>query len=89
MCYLKGCRPTIESPNNDTIESIQTNINKELSKIDYWLKINKLSLNLRKSKHMIFKKKKTRNINITIKIDNIVIVRVECFNYLLLLLLLL
>ena len=81
--------PTIESPNNDTIESIQTNINKELSKIDYWLKINKLSLNLRKSKHMIFKKNTTRNINIAIKIDNIVIVRVECFNYLLLLLLLL
>ena len=51
---------TIESPNNDTIECIQTKINTELSKINDWLKINKLSLNLRKSKHMVFKKKKTQ-----------------------------
>ena len=47
---------TIESHNNDTIERIQTKINKELSKINYWLKINKLSLNLRISKYMILKK---------------------------------
>ena len=73
---------TIESPNNDTIERIQTKINTELFKINDWLKINKLSLNLRKSKHMIFKKTNTRNINLTIKIDNLVIERVECFNFL-------
>ena len=71
---------TIESPNNDTIERIQTKINKELSKINDWLKINKLSLNLRKSKHMICKKN-TRNIILTIKIDNLVIERVDCFNF--------
>ena len=73
---------TIESPNNDTIERIQTKINNEISKINEWLKINKLSLNLRKSKHMIFKKTNTRHFNLTIKIDNLVIERVECFNFL-------
>ena len=71
---------TIEYPNNDTIERIQTKINKEPSKIKHWLKINKLSLNLRKSKHMILKKT-TSNINLTIKTDDIVIERVECFNF--------
>ena len=47
---------TIETPNNDTIERIQTKLNKELSNINYWQKINKLSLNLRISKYMILKK---------------------------------
>ena len=45
----------IDSPNqNDMIRLTETKINAELAKIDEWLKINKLSLNLKKSKYMVF-----------------------------------
>ena len=45
----------IDSPNqNDMIRLTETKINAELAKIDEWLKINKLSLNLKKSKYMFF-----------------------------------
>ena len=47
----------IDSPNqNNMIRLTETKINAELAKIDEWLKINKLSLNLKKSKYMVFKK---------------------------------
>ena len=49
----------IDSPNqNNMIRLTETKINAELAKIVEWLKINKLSLNLKKSKYMFFKKKK-------------------------------
>ena len=42
----------------DMIRLTETKINAELAKIDEWLKINKLSLNLKKSKYMVLKKNK-------------------------------
>ena len=55
-------------------------INEELVKINDWLRINKLSLNVVKSKLMIFQKKK-KNIQILkLKIDNID--QVKEFNFL-------
>ena len=57
-------------------------INEELVKINDWLKINKLSLNVVKSKFMIFQKKR-KNIQIlNLKIDNINIDQVMEFNFL-------
>ena len=54
----------IDSPNqNDMIRLTETKINAELAKIDEWLKINKLSLNFKKSKYMVFKKTSITNIN--------------------------
>ena len=73
----------INSPNeNNIIRLTETKINTELAKINEWLKINKLSLNLKKSKYMVFKKTSTTNINLTLKIDQVVIDRVEYFNFL-------
>ena len=44
----------INSPNeNNIIRLTETKINTELAKIDEWLKINKVSLNLKKSKYMV------------------------------------
>ena len=47
---------TIDSSNEDTTKNITSEINNELSKINEWLKINKLSLNKSKTKYMISKK---------------------------------
>ena len=40
---------------NQNKNSVEQNINEELNKISGWLKVNKLSLNTKKSKFMIFK----------------------------------
>ena len=59
---------------NDNIhdQNLETLINEELLKISEWLKINKLSLNVVKSKYMIFKNIQTLNL----KIDSIYIEQV-------------
>ena len=73
----------IDSPNqNDMIRLTETKNNAELAKIDEWLKINKLSLHLKKSKYMVFKKTSITNINLTLTIDKVVIDRVDYFNFL-------
>ena len=73
---------------NDNIhdQNLETLINEELIKISEWLKINKLSLNVVKSKYMIFKKKKKNIQTLNMKIDNIDIEQVSdlyflWFNY--------
>ena len=40
------------------IEALEANINSELSHISAWLKVNKLSLNIKKTHYMIFRKRK-------------------------------
>ena len=40
------------------IEALEANINSELSHISTWLKVNKLSLNIKKTHYMIFRKRK-------------------------------
>ncbi len=72
----------IDSPNQNNIRLTETKINAELAKIDERLKINKLSLNLKKSKYMVFKKTTTTNIKLTLTIDQVVIDRVDNFNFL-------
>ena len=63
-------------------QNLESLINEELIKINDWLKINKLSLNVVKSKFMIFQKKK-KNIQIlNVKIDNVNIDQVKEFNFL-------
>ena len=47
---------TIYLFNEDSNKNITSEINNELSKINEWLKINKLSLNKSKTKYMISKK---------------------------------
>ena len=62
------------------------NINAELDKIFKWLKANKLTLNVDKSKYMVFSTEKKKTINTTqmldIKINNIAIEEIKTFNFL-------
>ena len=57
-------------------------INDELSKINNWLKLNKLSLNATKSKFMIFKKPQKRATIPIIKINDTTLECVDNFNFL-------
>ena len=56
------------NPFNDNLESL---INYELLKINEWRKINKLSLNIAKSKYMTFQRTNKNVQTLTLKIDNI------------------
>ena len=63
----------------DNIDTLCNNMNKELHKINFWFKINKLSLNLSKTNFMVFSNKVVIDKDIDIKIDDVNITRVyEC-----------
>ena len=58
-------------------------LNLEMDKLSIWFKANKLSLNLKKTKFMVFKPRQKRSIcNIQISIDNQNIVKVKETNFL-------
>ena len=59
-----------------------TSINEGLTKINNWLQINKLSLNVKKTKCMIFHNRNKRFTPPLLHIDNIPIQRVTSFNFL-------
>ena len=58
------------------------NINLELEKINDWLKLNKLSLNIEKTKFMVFHTPQRKLVMPNIEIDGIQIERVQIFNFL-------
>ena len=64
---------------NKHYQNLETLINEELTKKSEWVKINKLLLNVVKSKYIIFKKKEKI---IQTQIDNIDIEQVTDFNLL-------
>ena len=78
MCsFTRGC--------NGNIELISTLINSELNKIADWLAVNKLSLNVQKTKFMIFHYRQrvlTENDIPRLMINNTLIERVTEFNFL-------
>ena len=55
---------------NQNQNSVEQNINDELNKISGWLKENKLSLNAKKSKFMIFKHVNKTIEPLSLKIEN-------------------
>ena len=59
--------------------TLQTKLNAELPKLNHWLKLNRLSLNLRKTKYLYFSKS---NKNIAIQIDGSDILQTKCIKYL-------
>ena len=65
---------------NDNLETL---VNDEFKKINEWLKINKLSLNIAKSKYNIMTfQKANKNVQVlTLKIENINIEQVKEFNF--------
>ena len=64
---------------NENVE-FECRLNKELCCIDERLKVNKLSLNVNKSKYMLFNAGNKRLYPFEIKIDDISIERVYVFN---------
>ena len=62
--------------------NVDIDLNLELDNISDWLKLNKLSLNVKKCKYMIFHTTQRKVNNLELKIDNIFIERVYEFNFL-------
>ena len=77
-------RCTFNVPIEENIEILSASINEELNAVFDWLSINKLSLNVKKTKMMLFHHRQ-RNISRiipTLKINNVPIQRVTEFNFL-------
>ena len=64
------------------IETKESLINVELSNVIEWLNINKLSLNKSKSKYMIWHIPNKDIKYLTIKVDNVIIEKVDEFTFL-------
>ena len=60
----------------------EVKINNELSKISEWLSSNKLSLNIKKTKFMVFHTPQRRVNYLVLKLNNVNIERVSQFNFL-------
>ena len=60
----------------------ETDINRELEKVNIWLKLNKLSLNTQKTKLMLFHRKQKHLDEINVVINGIEIGHVPSFNFL-------
>ena len=73
---------TIQLSNTCPTKDIEYNLNSDLNKINEWLKINKLSLNVKKSKYIIHKLGNKQVNNLLLKIDETVIERVQNVNLL-------
>ena len=80
LCSFDSTMPI----NNASIERVSEQINIELSNIQEWLNINKLSLNVKKTKFMIFHhyQRNINNIIPTLKINSETIENVSEFKFL-------
>ena len=67
---------------NQQQNSVEQNIKRKLNKISGWPKVNKLSLNAKKSKFMIFKHVNKKIEPLSLTIENTNIERVRDFNFL-------
>ena len=75
LCALVG--------NSSTDNNVSEIINVELAKIQTWLNANKLSLNINKTKYMVFHYRQRRNLpTLTIKMNNVLIEQVRTFDFL-------
>ena len=73
---------TLSAFNSHGENTVSDNIKEELAKIDEWLKLNKLSLNVKKSKFMLFYMP-GRNLQIpNLHINNIQLECLDSFNFL-------
>ena len=77
---LSASLQSIKSTNPN--ETVDTLINKELSKISEWLGLNKLSLNVKKSKYLVHKMTNKKVDNLQLNINGIAIEKVYDFNFL-------
>ena len=63
-------------------EELSNIINLELDKISEWLKLNRLSLNIAKSKFVMFHMPQKKIPDLLLKIENVALERVKTFNFL-------
>ena len=63
-------------------EELSIIINLELDKISEWLKLNRLSLNIAKSKFAMFHMPQKKIADLLLKIENVALERVNTFNFL-------
>ena len=81
FCCLLFADDTNLFVSSTSLSNINKDINFELENIFYWLNVNKLSLNIKKSNYMIFThSKKTSDLNLVI--NNIPLQRVYCTKFL-------
>ncbi len=73
---------TTEMVIRNSLDLTDTIINKELSLVNTWLKLNKLTLIIKKSKYIVFHRKHKRVQNVTLTIDNTIIERFPELNFL-------
>ena len=65
------------------LTTLESRVNTEIQKISRWLKINKLSLTIKKTNYIIFNsKQKLINYKLNIKLDNIQIEQVSFTKFL-------
>ena len=62
--------------------SMITTMNGELEKLYEWMCVNRLSLNIKKTKFMIFTPRKNKELDLDILINGNIIERVNCFKFL-------
>ena len=69
---------------NKNLKTIETVMNYELKLVIQWVKLNKLSLNTKKTNFIVFHSRQNRlsNDNISIKISNKILMPVEHIKYL-------
>ena len=85
MSYVSVLHPMIFGTMlSHNLPSVSTNINKELKNIQIWLEINKLSLNVKKTKFMIFhhKQRNIENLILQLNLNEQIIERVTDFDFL-------
>ena len=73
---------TISPTDQNSIEEFQDRINNELQNITNWLKVNKLSLNVAKTKFMVFRTPRKQVPPLQLYIDSHEVEEVTEFNYL-------
>ena len=61
---------------------MEKTLNDEMKKVDTWLKVNKLSLNISKIHFMLFKGNKTAHYYPKISVDSKYITQVNCIKFL-------
>ena len=73
---------TLSTVNQDILYNRSIHLNNELMNISYWLKVNKLSLNVSKTKYMIFHTKNKDIPDVQLYLDGDRLERVGSFDFL-------
>ena len=77
------CASSENLSNQSSLDTYCNILNDELKKLQDWLTVNKLTINLNKTKYTVFNKSgKCKSVNLKLKINNTELQHVDSFNYL-------